>query len=111
MPMARIILIGINVLLAIAFVYFAAVDWGRRYAGSCRVCEHDLALQGLPIDSTDKDVEGAPVVNKVTPGILSALFGGDSPVKTQKEEVEARYTAVRQQIDGSGDDAARLQAL
>jgi hypothetical protein len=109
--MARAILIVVNILLAIAFVYFAAVDWGRRHAWSFAVFQHDVALQGLPIDSDEKDAEGDREVDRLTPGLLKNLFGSDNPVKTQKEEVEARYTQVRQAIDGAADDNARRQEL
>src|SRR5262245_16684913 len=113
MPMARVILIGVNLLLIIVFVYFVAVDWGRRHASAFAVHQNDVALNGLPVDEEEKDAEGDLEVKKLTPGLLKNLFGSDnapSPA-TQKAEVEARYAQVRQAIDAAGDENGRRQAL
>lgn len=109
MPLARIILAGLNVLMALVLAVLAARDWGTRQAWQYAVYRHDLALHGLPVDETERDVEGEPLVNQVTEATAKQLFPAN-PVRTQKEEAEARQRQLAGEIDGL-DDAAKRQRL
>src|SRR5437868_2678906 len=107
MPVARIILAGVNVLAAIVFMWLASADWGRRHLWSHGVWRYDVALDGLPLDEKQTNEEGDPQVRQMTPGNLKLLFKAGPEVKTQQEEVEKRFKDVRGEIDGVADENAR----
>ena len=46
----------------------------------------DLAMQGLPLDEQERDVEGTPLVSYMTPKMQKEI--GVDDVKTQVEEVK-----------------------
>jgi hypothetical protein len=111
MPVARIILAGVNVLAAIVFLYLAAADWGRRYAWSHGVWRYDIALNGLPVDEKQTDEEGEPVIKQMTEGNLKLILKSGPYVKTQKEEVEKRFNDLQSETGGIADENARRQRL
>jgi len=110
MPLARIILGGLNVVAAIAFMALAAMSYGARYHRTYNVFRYDLAIQGLPVDDAETDAEGQRSAAKLTPDTLKKLFPSGNPVSTQKAEVEARYAQLQADLGGL-DDAARQKKL
>jgi hypothetical protein len=104
-------LIIINILLALAFVLVAGLDYGRRQAWSYVVLEQDFMIDGLPVDDQQLDVNGLPLENSVGPRMQRDLFEkapGRPPVKTQIEEVANR----KAQLNATaGNDVAKLQAI
>src|SRR5262245_35692609 len=108
MPLARIVLAGVNILLAIVFVWLASASWGKRYAWSYAVFRHDLAVRGLPVDANEPDENGDAIAEHLTERTLQDVLKGGPVVKTQKDEVEARFKQLRGELEG-GDEAARRQ--
>lgn len=102
------VLAVLNVLAAIAFLCLAALDYGKRQAWMFAVLQQDFILRGLPVDENHKDVNGRPLVNALGNRMQKELFAGLSgPVKTQKDEVENRYKALRGEIDAAPEPAAK----
>jgi hypothetical protein len=94
------ILALVNILAAIGFIYLAASDYGKRQQWSYAVYRHDLALNGLPLDDNEKDVDGQPLVKNLNQATLTEVFqGAGQPVKTQMEEVQRVQNDLRGQID------------
>src|SRR5438128_11361772 len=83
MPLARIILAGVNVLLAIVFMWLASASWGKRYAWSHAVFRHDMALSGLPVDEDERDENNEPIAGYLTDRTLQDILKGGSVVRTQ----------------------------
>jgi predicted NAD-dependent protein-ADP-ribosyltransferase YbiA (DUF1768 family) len=102
----------LNVVAAIAFVCVAGLDYGKRQAWTFAVQQQDFILNGLPVDDKEKDVEGRTLVDLIGNDMQKRLFTGlQQPVKTQVKEVEQRQKAVRAEIDGQPDAAAKKTAL
>jgi hypothetical protein len=103
----------LNVLAAVGFVLVAAMDYGIRQSWTLRIQQQDLVIQGLPVDETDKDVEGEPVVNQLTPGMEKRLFDGitGAPVATQKAEVVRVKAEVLQRVTGAPNQMAQRKEL
>jgi hypothetical protein len=102
----------LNVMAAIAFLVLAGLDYGKRQAWMFAVLEEDFILKGLPVDDKEKDAEGRLLVNVLGKRMQEQLFTGLSePVKTQKEEAQRRYKALRTDIDGAADPAAKKKII
>ncbi|HZT82293.1 MAG TPA: hypothetical protein VFA26_18845 [Gemmataceae bacterium] len=94
------VLVFLNALAALAFVCLAALDYGQRTAWSYAVHRHELALNGLPLDEKELDVDGHPRYLDICERTQRELFGGQ-PVRTQAEEVQRVQGRVQGIIDGS----------
>lgn len=101
MPLLRNILIVANIVVAIAFFFLAAKDWGRRTAWSHGVFLFERAVSGLPVDANETDVNGDLIVSKVH----------GAPVRTQQEEVDAKINQLQSDINSQPDDAAKKKRL
>lgn len=114
MSLAGKILAILNVLGAIALLYFASQDYATRQAWAYSVYRHDLLINGLPVDAQELGDDGEPISPRVAEDDKSALFqpvGGD-PVATQSDEV----ARVKKILDGkveaaSGDRGAQTYVL
>src|SRR5437660_1241166 len=94
------ILAVVNILAAIGFIYMAASDYGKRQQWSYAVYRHDLAIDGLPLDEKEMDVDGVPRVKNVNQATQTDMFQGmGTPVTTQLKEVEGVQNALRARID------------
>jgi hypothetical protein len=96
------ILAILNALAAIGFVYMAATDYGKRQQWSYAVHRHDLALEGLPIDDNQLDVDGKPLAKNLNQATLTDMFqsAGGQPVSTQLAEVNEAKRKTLAKIDG-----------
>jgi hypothetical protein len=103
----------LNVLAAVAFLVVAGLDYGKRQAWAFAVLQQDFILNGLPVDETDKDVEGRPLVNLIGKRMQQQLFAGlpQEPVATQRQEVERRQKALRDEIEAQPDAAAKKRVI
>jgi hypothetical protein len=94
------VLAVLNVLAAIGLFTVAALNYGQRQAWTTAVFQQDLLISGLPINETQVDVEGKPIVSQLGKGILQKLFSGaGEPVRTQLAEVKQRHDRLAQSID------------
>jgi hypothetical protein len=105
MGIAGKILAVANVLAAIAFLCVAALDYGQRQSWSFAVMEQGLVINGLPVDLTDKDADGNPLMDSVSKRVQTDL-GVD--VQTQAEAAKRRQSNLEA---AAGDDPAKLQAV
>src|SRR5439155_19580397 len=95
------ILALINVLAAVGFIYLAASDYGKRKQWSYAVFRHDLAINGLPLDDKQKDVDDVPIVKNLKDPTLAQMFqGAGTPVTTQMAEMENVQQALTEKING-----------
>src|SRR3954471_9702623 len=96
------ILAVLNVLAAAAFFCLVALDWGMHRAWSRAVFQHDLVIQGLPVDDKQTDVDGQNVAGLITPGMLQQLVpGADTTIKTQEAEVSRRKDQLRAEVNAT----------
>jgi hypothetical protein len=95
------ILAILNVVAAIGFIYMAASDYSKRQQWSYAVFRHDLAMNGLPVDENQKDVDGNQIFKNLNQATLTDVFqqAGGQPVKTQLEEVNKKKSEVIGKID------------
>jgi hypothetical protein len=94
------ILALVNILAAVGFIYLAASDYGKRQQWSYAVYRHDLAINGLPLDEKEVDVDGVPLVKNLSEATKTEIFQGlGQPVKTQLEEVQRVQNQLRSKID------------
>lgn len=98
------ILALVNILAAIAFVYFAASDYAARRQAAYGIYRMDLQIDGLPLDDAEQDVEGNVRAKNLTQNLQNELFqqAGGSPVTSQLNELDRVKGVVKQRID-SGD--------
>jgi len=83
------ILALLNVLGAFALFTLAIMAYGKRQAWSYSVMRHELVLRGMPLDDQETDVQGRPLVDRLSPTTVNEHFanaGGDGRA-TQVEEV------------------------
>jgi hypothetical protein len=80
----------LNVLVAIAFIVVALLDYGQRQAWSHAVFRDNLLLVGLPLDENETDVEGTKIINLLDKETVAQVFSGAGtpPQTTQLAEVK-----------------------
>src|SRR6266849_2129298 len=99
------VLAALNVLAAIAVIYFAAADWGQRHNWAYNYFRMELALDGLPLDENQTDAEGVKVVTKITDKTLGDIFSADAPkAKTQSEAATQFKEKLLAEIGGLKED-------
>jgi hypothetical protein len=96
------ILAILNVLAALGFVYMAASDYGKRQQWSYAVFRHDTAVDGLPIDENQTDLDGKPIAKNLNQATLTDMFQsvGGQEVSTQLAEVNEVKRKTIAMIDG-----------
>jgi hypothetical protein len=96
------ILAIINAVAALGFIYLALSDYGKRQQWSYAVFRHDLAIDGLPLDESQLDLDSKPIAKNLNKPTLDEMFqqAGGQPVKTQLEELNRRKSEVISKIDG-----------
>jgi hypothetical protein len=107
------ILLFVNVLMAVGFLYVAGLNWGKRQSWANAVLQHQLVIDGVPIDDQDKDKEGGPRSKDLTDQEYQQLFqkaGGDVS-KTQVDEVQKVKGKVQQWIDDANVKGTKAQKL
>ncbi len=99
----------LNVLAAVGFFAMAGYDWQKKQEWADTLQQSEIVVNGLPVDSADKDREGHPRSQNLRNGALNQLFqkSGGNPVKTQQDEVDRVRNALQAQIDGAGDKKAQ----
>jgi hypothetical protein len=94
------ILLVLNVLAAVGFFLMAGMAWGKRHAWAEAVLEHQLRLDGLPLDDQEKDREDNPRVKDLREEVLKKLYAQTgAPSKTQVEETRRVKEALLKRID------------
>ena len=97
MPLFAKFLVILNILATGGFVYLAGLDYSVRQAWSQAVFQHELAIDGLPLDRTDPgrnitQPQADDLGDDDSPGFLGDLFkaagAGKPVVKTQERELE-----------------------
>src|SRR6516162_5730680 len=107
MGIAGKILAIANVIAAIVFIGVAALDYGQRQSWTFAVKEQDLLIICMPVDATEKDADGNPLVDSISERVQKD-FLGRTGIKSQDEELTDR----RKQLDAAaGDDVAKLQQV
>ncbi len=103
----------LNILAAAGFVVVAGMDWGQRERWSYAVFRHDLLVEGLPIDAQEREPDGTPRVDKLTPATLNAIEPSSTgtAVKTQQEEVERVRGLIQAKITGNDVPGTKSQKL
>jgi len=101
-----------NVVAIVAFLWLAGLDYGKRQNWQLAVREQEVLINGLPVDEKELDAEGRPVVSTINRKMLEHLFQGiGQPVKTGKQEVDARMEAIRAAVRGQESEAAKRAKL
>jgi hypothetical protein len=101
-----------NVLAIVAFLWLAGLDYGKRQSWQLAVREQEVLINGLPVDEKELDTEGRPVVSTINQKMLEQLFQGiGQPVKTGKQEVDARMEAVRGAVRAQENETAKRAKL
>ncbi|GIW81796.1 MAG: hypothetical protein KatS3mg105_3603 [Gemmatales bacterium] len=107
----------LNIFAATAFVYIAALDWGKRYEWSYAVFRQHLVINGLPLDDEETaDQEGLHNVRQVDrlgDSTLSSLFApvGGNPVRTQQEELVRLRDQLKAEINALPNEAEKRKKL
>lgn len=93
----------LNIVAAVGFVVVAGMDWGQRQRWAYSVFRHDLFVKGLPIDAQERDADGSPRVDRLTPATLNAILpSGTGPqVTTQQDEVKRLRQLIEGKINGN----------
>jgi hypothetical protein len=97
-------LIGVNVVLAFAFVFLAATDYSRRRGWENLILQQDLTINGLAIDEKEKDAEGQLIYQLAGKNMQQQLGVTTS---TQVEELRKRHDQIKSAIDGAANGAAK----
>src|SRR5947209_4543633 len=107
------ILAVFNVLAAIAFLVFAAMDYYKRQSWAYSHFRHQLAVSGLPIDPTDDTgrLPGRSISDQFGRDARKEMFGAPEGPKTQEDEVNGTVAAMKQGVDAAGDLNAKRAIL
>ena len=109
------LLLFVNVLMAAGFLYVAGIDWGKRRAWADAVLQHQLVIDGLPVDDQDKDREGNPKAKDVRDVALQQLFqragAGGEIAHTQVDEVNKVKGKVQQWVEDPAVKGTKAQKL
>jgi hypothetical protein len=108
------VLAFLNVLAAIGFFYVATLDWSKGQQWADAAQQHDLVIEGLPIDDAhDKDGAGSPRSQNIPPAVLQRMFSrvGGEPVKTQTDEVKRVQRVLQGKLDDSTTKETKEQKL
>ena len=105
------ILAVLNVLVAIAFLVLAGMDYSKRHSWSYAHFRHQVAIHGLPVADSDETwrLPGRTISNDLSKRTLDELFtnaGGDAP-KTQVEAVEQIKIQILRGAADKADDQAK----
>src|SRR5579883_690853 len=84
----RTILAVLNVLGAIAFLFFAAKDYGVRQSWAYANVLYDVAEQGLPLDENETNAEGEKIVTLLGKAGKDQLYDNKPGPSYQLEEVK-----------------------
>jgi hypothetical protein len=113
MSLSGKLLLFLNVLMAVGFLYVAGLDWGKRQAWADAALQHRLVIEGLPVDDQVKDQEGNPLVKDIKDPSFQQIFskaGGDVS-KTQVLEVQKVKGKVQQWVDDTAVKGTKAQKL
>src|SRR5258708_6061619 len=91
----------LNVLVAIGFVALAVMDWQARPQWTHAVFLHERAIEGLPLDNTERDPDGNLIAEDLTDKTQAAILGGGAKAKTQVEEVNRVKSDIQDKINDS----------
>ncbi|MFL5244574.1 MAG: hypothetical protein ACJ8FY_20940 [Gemmataceae bacterium] len=91
----------LNVLGAIGFVALAVMDWQARHQWTYAVFLHERAIEGLPLDDTEIDPDGNPIVKDISNKTQTAIVGSSTNAKTQVEEVNRVKSELQNRINDS----------
>jgi hypothetical protein len=102
------VLAGLNVLAALAFLYFGVTDWSRRQEWAYSVYRFELALDGLPLDESEADLEGTGRVGKLSDATVKQLLPSYAAAgKTQVAQVKDIHQVFRKEIDDADEGTKR----
>ena len=106
------VLAFLNILAALGFLLFAILDWGARANWQYTNWRYDLYSNGLPLDNTEKTLDGDRIDEMLDQKTLSDIFTtiGGSPQKTQVDEVKRVQPIITTYITAA-PSAAEKQAL
>jgi len=103
-----------NILGAIGLFVLAVMDYGKRQQWAYSVLQHELVLIGLPLDDKETDEQGRPMVDRLAPATIAAVYAGTGndnrptqvdEVKRVKEFFEGKLSALQ------GDERAQTDLL
>jgi hypothetical protein len=110
----RILLAVLNVIGVAAIIAMAATDYGKRHEWSYAVLLHDVAINGLPLDSNETTDDNDKLVDLIGESGKreNDLFSGQSrPVATQLEEVTFVKSKLDSAIAANPDKRVQLLTL
>jgi hypothetical protein len=107
------ILAFLNILGAIALVYFVSADYGKRRAWAHSKFRHELVLKGLPLDEQEQTSNEEPIVGLLGEDTRNTIFqsAGGNPVSTQVEEVQRVKSQLDSKIQSAGNPRAKTFLL
>jgi hypothetical protein len=104
------ILAILNVFAVIGAVSLIAMNYAKRQAWAHAVFREDLMMEGLPLDTKERDPQGDLLSEKIGEKTQKELFSS-APVTTQKAEVERVQKQLFGKIDGAGDKKKQIYLL
>lgn len=95
------ILALLNVFGAIALFVLAILDYGARQTWAHNVLQHELLLEGMPLDDDERDAQGRPMVHALPQKTVADHFAsvGGNPQATQVDEVKRLQAAFDRELD------------
>src|SRR5262249_32493682 len=102
------ILAVFNVLAAVAFFYVASIDWAKHEAWADAALQHDLLIQGLPVDDKEPDAQGNSRVENLRESALRQMLKSTPVVKTQVAEVNRVHDLIQNKINAQDNEQARV---
>jgi hypothetical protein len=91
----------LNVLAALGFVALITMDYSQRFGQEKAVYLQDLVINGLPVDESEKTVNGDPAAELLGKNALGQIVSGGSAVTTQKAAVQQRHTQLMAAVDAA----------
>ena len=113
MSMMGKILAVFNVLAALLFIFILSRDYSEQEKWAYADFRHELVIDGLPVDKEEKDVDGIPIVSKISDVTAQQLFqtAGGQPVKTVVDEIQRVKGKVKSDLDSLANEDQKRAKL
>src|SRR4051812_915078 len=105
----------LNVVAAVGFFYLATADRAKRQSWAYAVYRHQLAIDGLPLESGETDpllnVSKADQIGEGTLRELNQTAGVGDLQRTQQDEVKKLYDRLKGEVSAADGPAAKRNKL
>jgi hypothetical protein len=100
-----------NIFAVLGALALLIMSYAKRHTWEYAVYRQQLMINGLPLDETETDGQGRPLMDRVGEQTKKELFAGNAPVATQTAEVQRIKDQLNGKIQSAGDKKKQIYLL